>query len=66
MSLIDDCFQGMKDKHSSSTVEKTTLTLWVPTEYKRKFEELQDKTGKDFGKRLQKLITKAIDKVSTT
>lgn len=65
MNLIDECFQGMKDKHKSNHVEKTTLTLWVPTEYKRKFEELQDKTKKDFGKRLQKLLIKAIDTVST-
>lgn len=64
MNLIDECFQGMKDRDSSCAVEKTTLTLWVPTEYKKKFEELQDKTKKDFGKRLQKLLIKAIDNVS--
>lgn len=66
MNLIDECFQGMKEGESSDSVTKTTLTLWVPAEYKKKFEDLQYRTKKDFGKRLQKLLIKAIDSVSKT
>lgn len=42
--------------------ETTSLTLWVIKGYKEKFDELQDRTDKRFGKILKDLVYLAIDK----
>jgi len=62
---MTDLFEGMYQQEGSlGAVEKSTLTLWLDKKYKEKFDILQSETNKEFGKRLQKLIMQAIDKVS--
>lgn len=46
---------------SERTIEYTTLTLWVPKEEKEKYNTLQKKTARDFGKALCRLVSKAIN-----
>lgn len=64
--LLDLTFAEMKIVNDESEGKKdfTTLSFCVTTNYKKKYADLQMKTDKDFGKRLQKLIMQAIDKVS--
>jgi predicted DNA-binding protein len=39
-----------------------TLTLWVPVEYKAKYDRIQAKSGKRFAKVLKEVIKKSIDR----
>ncbi len=39
------------------------LTTWIPSAYKERYEELQRRTNRMFGKHLQEVIQLAIDKV---
>jgi hypothetical protein len=43
--------------------ESRSLTLWVPAEYKDKFDRIQARSGRKFGKYLKKLLIQSIDKV---
>lgn len=38
------------------------LSIWLPDSYWARFGELQDRTNKDFGKRVKKLVMTAIDR----
>jgi hypothetical protein len=40
-----------------------TLSIWVPLEYKEKFNQIQAQSKNKFGKFLKKIIMKTIDKV---
>lgn len=64
--LIDEALSGLdlNGENPKSKKEGITLTLWVDHAYKKKFQDLQDKTNKDFGKRLQKIVKLAIDRAS--
>lgn len=42
--------------------DHTVLGLWFEREYKKKFDELQDRTDKEFGKRAKELLYKLIDR----
>ncbi len=62
--ILNKVFEGInKQSGNHLPEEKSTLTLWVSKECKGKFDSLQSRTKKEFGKRLQKLIAMAIDKV---
>lgn len=43
---------------------KTTITLWVTEEYKTKYDFLQQKSGRQFCKKLRELMLAAIDKAA--
>lgn len=42
---------------------KSPITVWLPPEYKDKFDHYQKMTDRKFGKLVQKLLKKAIDSV---
>jgi hypothetical protein len=48
----------VKDAHE----DNEPLSVWIPSEYKAKFNLLQGKTNKEFGKRLKEIIKQSIDK----
>lgn len=63
--LVDQIFHDIESLMvADDEPTKTTkaLTIWILEEYKTKFEELQDRTDKKFGKKLKELIYLAIDK----
>jgi len=43
-------------------VDKKAITFWIPEDYKRKYEQIQDRSKKKLGKNLAKLIIMIIDK----
>jgi hypothetical protein len=44
---------------------KSPITVWLPPEYKDKFDHYQKMTDRKFGKLVQKLLKKAIDSVES-
>jgi hypothetical protein len=44
---------------------KSPVTVWLPPEYKDKFDHYQEITNRKFGKLVQKLLKKAIDSVES-
>ena len=44
---------------------KSPITVWLPPEYKDKFDHYQEITNRKFGKLVQKLLKKAIDSVES-
>jgi hypothetical protein len=43
--------------------EVEPITFWVPCEYKAKYDLLQAKSGRKFGKLLKEVVKSSIDKV---
>lgn len=64
--LIGVAFDGLKigNDYEVSKKEYTTISFCVPKDYKKKFEELQNKTNKGFGRTLRGLFIHSIDKFS--
>lgn len=48
----------------SAIVDRSGITVWLPTEYKKKYDRFQALSNRRFGKLVQKLIKKAIDSVN--
>lgn len=53
---------------NASSLEKREdcrpITFWLPVAYKNKFDVIQQKSRRIFGKRLKEVIKKSIDKVA--
>lgn len=58
---IDQIFRELE---TLTEADETTITmmigLWVPAEYKLRFDQLQELTNKRFGKKVQELVIQAI------
>ena len=39
------------------------ITIWVPTKVQQKYESLQEKSRRKFGKKLKEVVINSIDKV---
>lgn len=48
---------------SDDPIRKSTITFWMPEDYRLKFCQIQNKSKKEFGKHIQKMIMKLIDSV---
>lgn len=48
---------------SEDPVRKSTITFWMPEDYRAKFCKIQNLSKKEFGKHIQKMIMKLIDNV---
>lgn len=44
-------------------IETEGITLWIPVEYKRKFQMLQNQTSRQFSRVLKNVICQSIDRV---
>lgn len=64
--LVDKIFEGftLGNGQDSETVQRAGVTIWLPEEYKEKFNQLQSRSKRRFGKKIQEMLIKAIDKVS--
>lgn len=47
---------------SATPKDHTVLPLWVDCDYKKKFEELQSRSDKEFGKKAKELLYQLIDR----
>lgn len=47
----------------SVNVGRGGVTIWLPPEYKEKYDRFQAQSNRRFGKLVQKLLKKAIDSV---
>lgn len=61
--LIKDVLALKEKCHNQSEVkeEHIAVSFWLPKSYKKKFEQLQDVTNKEFGKTLKSAFLRAID-----
>lgn len=61
--LIKDVLALKEKCHNQSEVkeEHIAVSFWLPKSYKKKFEQLQDVTNKEFGKTLKSAFIRAID-----
>lgn len=62
-SLIDKIFTA--DALKKTEKDFGTITVWIPLEYKIKYDALQNKTGRKFGKLLQEVLKKSIDQAES-
>ena len=64
---IDSILDGFDKLKVNDEVEvnKKPITFWLPEEYKVKYEMLQGMTKNKFGKLLQEVVKKSIDKIDT-
>lgn len=67
---VDDALSEIKDVDLSGDKEgyvkaKSPITIWLPPEYKDRFDHYQELTNRKFGKLVQKLLKKAIDSVES-
>lgn len=56
----------LKEEKSVPQEECETLTLWVSREYKEKYNLVQARSKKKFGKFLKQIVEKTIDRVDLT
>lgn len=59
---IDSLFQDFSVE-GNETQPKAQINIWVPAEYKHKFDLLQARSNKKFGKILQKMVRLSIDNI---
>lgn len=67
-NLIDSVFKdfesNLTDNHD--TPSRQAITIWVPDEYKAKYDKLQEITKRKFGKLVKEVVKKSIDKVQNS
>ena len=63
-SLMEDV--DLSKIKSESAAKRGCLSFQLPYEYKRKYESIQEKTSKQFGKALAEIIKRSIDKVDSS
>lgn len=59
--LIADAGSG-----DEATIDSLPMTLWIPHAYKARFDALQARTKKKFGKKLKEVVMAAIDRVDSS
>jgi hypothetical protein len=62
---IDAMLENFDTKFSMTeeAADRKPITLWVPLEYGHKYEELQRRSKRKFGKLLKAIFMSSIDKV---
>lgn len=69
MNEISDSIDQMLENFDTrilmdeGVTERKPITLWVPLEYGHKYEELQRRSKRKFGKLLKAIFMSSIDKV---
>lgn len=68
MDIIDTVFEDfvIDENQESKGLRRGGVNIWLPEQYKDRFKDLQVRSNRRFGKKIQELVIKAIDKVSTT
>ena len=62
---LDQIFEAFdKDIFTpSESSQRQAITIWVPEQYKAKFDSLQDRTNRRFGKLVKAMLMKSIDRI---
>lgn len=60
-SIFADFEADISEKPQST--QRQSITIWIPEEYKAKYELLQGKTRQRFGKKLKEVVKMSIDKI---
>lgn len=45
----------------SQPMSRGAVTIWLPVEAKSRFDRLQDKSGRQFGKKIREIVLAAIE-----
>lgn len=61
IETIFEDFYPMATKRGE-LVDRQAITIWLPTDYKQKFDDLQTQSQKQFGKRLRSVVMSTIDR----
>lgn len=62
LDAINDDFD-LSDINTEDPEPKQPITLWLPVEYKLKFDLIQQRSKKRFGKHLKEVLKRSIDKI---
>jgi CRISPR/Cas system CSM-associated protein Csm2 small subunit len=64
-SMLEDFLDTINTELSNEKFHTNhkPMTLWIPKVYKMKFDLIQGRTNRKFGKILKEVIKKSIDKV---
>lgn len=64
--FFESMFAGINqdDGHSLTAENRKAVTIWLPIDYQKKFEQVQSQTKKRFGKKLREFIMQALDQVA--
>lgn len=54
---------SLTENESDTSVPHEPLTFWIPTEYKSKYDQIQSRSRRRFGKHLKEILKRAIDKI---
>lgn len=62
---LDSVFDNLQSDLSDHVVisQRQAITIWLPDEYKIKYDLLQERTKRRFGKLVKELLKKSIDKI---
>lgn len=63
---LDDIFKDVESliDNGSSKSEMAPITIWVPLEYRQKYNHIQSITKKRFVGKIRELILRSLDKVN--
>jgi len=65
---LDSMFKSFETELTNwqtPSVQRQAITIWVPDEYKAKYDMLQERSKRKFGKLIKELLKRAIDKFDT-
>lgn len=64
---LDSVFENMDSMFTGheEPIETKPVTIWLPVDYKNKFDTLQKSTKRKFGKKIKELVIRSIDKVDS-
>lgn len=57
-------FTAESNDMENTPLDKEAITLWIPVEYKEKFDRLQRKSKRRFSKVLKEVVMRSIDRVA--
>lgn len=56
-------FEGSLNNLNKFSEPRQAITIWVPSEYKTKYDMIQSASKRQFGKLVRELLKKSIDKI---
>lgn len=65
---LDSIFKSFETELTNlenPSLQRKSITIWVPEEYKAKYDMLQDRSKRKFCKLIQELLKISIDKFDT-
>lgn len=63
-SMLEQLTDTFEVNQSAPINDRQAITIWLPEKYKAKYELLQKRSNRKFGKLIREFVKKSIDKVS--